>query len=130
MDYSNIVSMLKESRYTEYGRHDLLISMSCVYEYHESLEEVDLETDFEIIFAVPIDWLVALKNEESKDYLWGQGDVRGWLQEKYTSEDSQAILEKAVLEHKVAFWKINQEEEFYERHRYNHLLQKNEANGA
>ena len=108
MDYNNIISLLKESRYTEYGKHKPLISLSCVYENQKSLEEVGQESDFEITFAVPIDWLVALKNEESKDYIWGEGDVRGWLQEKYTSEDSQVILEKAVLENKVAFYFIDE----------------------
>lgn len=108
MEYNNIISLLKESRYTEYGKHKPLINLSCVYENQQSLENVDWESDFEIIFAVPINWLVAYKNEESKDYLWGEGDVRGWLQEKYTSEDSQEILEKAVLENKVAFYFIDE----------------------
>ena len=107
-NYSNIVSLLKESKYTEYGRHDLLISLSCIFENQKALEDVDWESDFEITFAVPIYWLESYMIEKTGNYAWGYGNIQMWLQKKYTSEDSQTILEKAVLENKVAFYFIDE----------------------
>lgn len=80
-------------------RHTPLVKMCCVFEGDDgSYTEVE--------FAVPIDWLVSYKVDETHD-IWSWEDVRLWLENDYTSDDSQQILEKAIEENQLAFWRIN-----------------------
>ena len=80
----------------DYSKHELLVNLTCVF------ESDDGET--EVTFAVPVYWILETLEEYPK---WGWIDLQKWLDSEYTSEDSQYILEKAIQENKIAFWKIS-----------------------
>lgn len=99
MTYTEINEMMSEAvkGYKDYNKHYPLCSLSCVYE--NDTESV------EVIFAVPIGFLCSYVNDINDDY-WSWEDVQEWLENEYTSEDSQQILEKAILENEIAFFVI------------------------
>lgn len=101
MDFEDAEKLLKDNNYCAYGRHDLLFSLSCVFEEDDA--------DIEIIFAVPADFLQSWMMHNTGKY-WTSEEIQKWLQEKYTSEDSMDILEKAALQNKVAFYNIDYRE--------------------
>ena len=101
MDFVDAEKLLKDNNYCAYGRHDLLLSLSC------SFEEED--ADIEVIFAVPADFLQSWMMHNTGKY-WTFEEIQKWLQEKYTSEDSMDILEKAALQNKVAFYNTDYRE--------------------
>ena len=84
-------------RFDGYGRHEPLVSMTCVYD--------DDAGETEVTFAVPVAWLISEMNSAG-DGQWDWESLHGWLCSEYTSEDSQEILEKAVRMNKVAFYVI------------------------
>ena len=86
------------SEYKDYARHDLLVSLACSY-------ETETGEDFTVYFAVPIDFL-SLYLEEKEEIPVPNERIQEWLDNEYTSEDSEFILERAMLEHKVAFYSI------------------------
>ena len=69
-----------------------LVQMVCVFE--------DETETTEVVFAVPINWL-----GQKLNMTWRQ--LQDWLRNEYTSDDSQQVLERAVEENQLAFWKIN-----------------------
>lgn len=71
-------SMLNENPYLNYGKHKDLISV-CVSEYNSC--------DGEYVFYIEKDWL----HEYVKSKL-GIDDVDYWLQNEYTSDESEPIL--------------------------------------
>ena len=77
----------------DYSQHDLLVHLTCVFENEDE--------EFEVTFAVPLYWTL----EQTGFNTWGR--LQHWLQNEYTSDDSKAILDTAILENKIAFWKIN-----------------------
>lgn len=82
----------------EYSKHEPLVTLCCVY-------ESDLE-DFEVTFAVPIEWLLNfVKTEWSENWNWKR--LQKWLLCEYTSEESSDILDKAKAENKIAFWRMD-----------------------
>ena len=95
MDFEDAEKLLKDNNYCAYSRHDLLFSLSCVFEEDDA--------DIEVIFAVPADFLQSWMMHNTGKY-WTFEEIQKWLQEKYTSEDSMDILEKAALQNKVAFY--------------------------
>ena len=81
-----------------FSKHESLVGLCCVYEN-------DVE-DFEVTFAVPIEWLLDfVKTEWNENWNWER--LHEWLLAEYTSEDSSSILDKAIEENKIAFWKIS-----------------------
>ena len=95
---------LEKVRYFDYGKHKPLVNLSCIVP--AETEEIDgkteiLDEECEIIFAVPCDWL----QKEREEQTWQA--VKDWLDNEYTSEESQDVLESAIRANKVAFWKIN-----------------------
>lgn len=101
MDFEYTEKLLKNNSYSAYSRHDLLFSMSCIFEEDDA--------DIEIIFAVPADFLQSWMMHETGKY-WTFEELQKWLQGKYTSSDSEDILEKAALQNKVAFYDIDYRE--------------------
>ena len=101
MDFEDAEKLLKDNNYCAYGRHDLLFSLSCVFEEDDA--------DIEIIFAVPADFLQSWIMHNTGKY-WTFEEIQKWLQEKYTSEDSMDILKKAALQNKIAFYDIDYRE--------------------
>ena len=100
MTYTEINEMMSEAvkNYKDYGKHELLVNLSCVYENVSELVEV--------IFAVPIEWLRKYMTDNDPEKFWSIPMVNDWLDNKYTSEDSQQILEKAILENEIAFYVV------------------------
>lgn len=98
MDFEDAEKLLKDNNYCAYGRHDLLFSLSCVFEEDDA--------DIEIVFAVPADFLRNWLYEKTEK-LWTFNRVQKWLQEEYTSEDSEEVLQKAALDDKIAFYNID-----------------------
>lgn len=99
MTYAEINEMMSEAvkNYKNYDKHELLVNLSCVYE--------DDSESAEVIFAVPEEWLLDYMTNLTKT-MWSWLSIRGWLENESTSEDSQQILEKAILENEVAFFVI------------------------
>lgn len=77
----------------DYSAHEQLVHLTCVFEN-------DVE-EFEVTFAVPFYWTM----EQTGFNTWER--LQHWLQNEYTSDDSKEILDNAILENKIAFWKIN-----------------------
>ena len=98
MDAEYAQKLLKECNYQAYGRHDLLFSLSCIFE--------DDCGDTEVIFAIPADWLQTWMLRNTGKY-WSFEEIQKWLQETYTSEDSEDILKKAALENRIAFYNVD-----------------------
>jgi hypothetical protein len=99
MDLQTAKGLLYDNPYSAYSKHDLLFSLSVIIE--------DDDCDTEIVFAVPADWLQTWMLRNTGKY-WTFEEIQKWLQEKYTSVDSEDILEKAALERKVAFYLIDE----------------------
>lgn len=104
MTRKEITEWLETSKYEETASHEPLVAVVCVF---ENLEDRNDYVQIEVEFAVPIKWLVDYMNESSDEKGWTDETVLFWLRNEYTSEDSEPILESAVLENKVAFWKTN-----------------------
>jgi hypothetical protein len=99
MTYTEINEMMSEAvkNYKDYGKHELLVNLSCVYE--------DNSESVEVIFAVPEEWLLDYMTNLTKT-MWSWLSIHDWLENEYTSEDSQQILEKAILENEIAFYVV------------------------
>jgi hypothetical protein len=77
----------------DYSSHEPLINLSCVFE-----NDID---EFEVVFAVPMYWLLEELNFGTLS------ELRYWLCNEYTSEDSKNVMDMAIPESKIAFWKIS-----------------------
>jgi len=80
----------------DYGNHRLLVNLTCVFESDEE--------ETEVTFAVPFIFVLQYLNKFSE---WQWDDLKRWLENEYTSEDSREILEQAILQNQIAFLKIN-----------------------
>lgn len=85
--------LLDANKEFDYSAHEQLVHLTCVYENDDE--------DFEVTFAVPFYWTL----EQTGFNTWGR--LQHWLQNEYTSDDSHEILDQAILENKIAFWKID-----------------------
>lgn len=103
-----ILKEVAEAKYREYEKHRDLISF-CVcdgyFDYNPNTDEEE-ESDFdEVIVVVEKDWLFNLikqNNNFKMDY-----EVRSFLQEEYTSDDSITWYEEAILAHKIVMVDFN-----------------------
>lgn len=103
-----ILKEVAEAKYQDYEKHRDLISF-CVcdgyFDYNADTDEEE-ESDFdEVIVVVEKDWLFNLikqNNNFKMDY-----EVRSFLQEEYTSDDSSTWYEEAILAHKVVMVVFN-----------------------
>ena len=85
--------LLDANKEFDYSAHEQLVHLTCVYENDDE--------EFEVTFAVPFYWTL----EQTGFNTWGR--LQHWLQNEYTSDDSHEILDQAILENKIAFWKID-----------------------
>lgn len=103
-----ILKEVAEEKYQDYEKHRDLISF-CVcdgyFDYNADTDEEE-ESDFdEVIVVVEKDWLFNLikqNNNFKMDY-----EVRSFLQEEYTSDDSIKWYEEAILSHKIVMVDFN-----------------------
>lgn len=86
----------RQNQYKDFSMHEQLVGLSCVFECE------DYET--EVTFAVPVQWLLDYMNKDKVEWDWAR--LQEWLQNEYTSEDSQPILEQAITENQVVFWRM------------------------
>lgn len=103
-----ILKEVAEAKYQDYGKHKDLISFGVCdgyFGYNTDTNEEE-ESDFdEVIVVVEKDWLFDLikrQNDFKMDY-----EVRSFLQEEYTSDDSSTWYEEAILAHKVVMIDFN-----------------------
>ena len=92
MNRENVELLMRgtETHYIEFSKHEPLIGLACVFE--------DEEGDTELTYAVPELWLLNLmKFKRLKD-------LRDWLKNEYTSDESRQVLGEAILHNKVAFY--------------------------
>lgn len=103
-----ILKEVAEFKYQDYEKYRDLISF-CVcdgyFDYNADTNEEE-ESDFdEVIVVVEKDWLFDLikrQNDFKMDY-----EVRSFIQEEYTSDDSSTWYEEAILAHKVVMIDFN-----------------------
>ena len=103
-----ILKEVAEAKYQDYEKHRDLISF-CVcdgyFDYNADTNEEE-ESDFdEVIVVVEKDWLFNLIKQDNNfkmDY-----EVRSFLQEKYTSDDSITWYIEAILAHKIVMIDFN-----------------------
>ena len=79
----------------DHSKHEILVDLTCVYECDEG--------DTEVTFVVPFVWVLQ-KLEKFTEWNWTE--LKDWLCNEYTSEDSQWLLEKAVEEKQLVSWRI------------------------
>lgn len=104
-----LLNRLASAKYTELHKHkDLIAFYVCdgyfAYNPETSKEE---ETDFnEIIAVVEKDWLFDLIKSENNNIRTDIEALR-FLQEEYTSDDSEPWFEKALAAHKIVMIDFN-----------------------
>lgn len=89
-----IKSIVKDNCYLQFGNHeDLKALCVCPYAEDESFYKPDYK---ELTFIVPLNWL-----KETAKTLFDVDDLDYWLQNEYTTDESELILEKALNERQV-----------------------------
>lgn len=90
----DIRRVVKENCYLKYGEHEDLKSL-CICPFAE--DETFYDNDyFEMIFVVPTNWLKKLVKEKFE-----VKDLDYWLQNEYTTDESEVIFEEALNERQV-----------------------------
>lgn len=95
----SILELWEENPYLEYGSHDKLVALVlCPDPYCE-----DYMYDYnEIIYTVPVGWLLNwLTLHDNNRSGWREGEMFKWLQEEYTSEESEQIFNDAMKDQKI-----------------------------
>lgn len=87
-----IRNIVKENCYVRFGDHEDLKAL-CICPF----DEEDYKADYqEMTYVVPVKWLKKVVKEEFKIE-----DLELWLQEEYTSDESEVIFERALNERQV-----------------------------
>ena len=91
---SIIRSIVKNNCYLKFGEHEDLKAL-CVCPYAE--DETFYEPDYyELAFVVPLNWLKTVVKE-----LFDVNDLDYWLQNEYTTDESELIFARALNERQV-----------------------------
>ena len=89
---ADIRQMVKDMCYLRFGDHEDLKAL-CIYPF----DEEDYSGDYqEMTYVVPSNWLKQTAKE-----LFDIDDVDIWLQEEYTSDESELVFERALNERQV-----------------------------
>lgn len=90
----DIRKVVKENCYLHFGEHKDLKSL-CILPFAE--DETFYHPDYyEMTFVVPLDWL-----RDTVSDLFEVDDLDYWLQNEYTTDESEIIFEKALNERQV-----------------------------
>ena len=102
-----ILDRYLENRSPDFGLHNELLALSCdaATLTSESEDPVTFGCE-EVVFAVEKDWLITHLNRITNEY-WTADKVKKWLKTEYTSEDSSAIFEAAILQKAVMLLEFN-----------------------
>lgn len=87
----------RQNKYRNFGEHEKLVGLTCVFECDDYCTEVS--------YAVPIHWLLNHLTKLDKEE-WDWQRLQNWLQNEYTSEDSESILRYAITENQVVFYRV------------------------
>ena len=91
-DKQTIMQMVDKQCYLEFGKHEDLKAL-CVCPHADEETESDYE---ELTFVVPKNWLEKFCKEKFE-----VEDLDAFLQEQYTSEQSEIIFENALEERQL-----------------------------
>lgn len=95
----DILKQWRGRPYLEYGKHEKLVALSLCPDPYYEVPEYDY---VEIVFTVPVEWLLNwLVLYDSKCSHWREEEMLTWLQEDYTSEESEQIFQDAMVEQKI-----------------------------
>lgn len=93
-DRKTIRKTVKENCYLKFGEHEDLKAL-CIYPFTE--DEEFYEPDYyELVFVVPNNWLKEVAKE-----MFEVDDLDYWLQNEYTTDESEIIFERALNERQV-----------------------------
>ena len=89
---ADIKQIVKDMCYSRFGDHEDLKAL-CVYPF----DGKDYNGDYqEMTYVVPSNWLKQTAKE-----LFEVDDIDIWLQEEYTSDESELVFERALNERQV-----------------------------
>lgn len=89
-----IRNIVKENCYLKFGEHEDLKAL-CICPFAE--EETTYKVDYvELTYVVPANWL----NKVTKE-LFEVQDLNYWLQNEYTSDESESVFERALNERQI-----------------------------
>lgn len=87
-----IRNIVKENCYVRFGDHEDLKAL-CICPFDEGDYKADYQ---EMTYVVPVKWLKEVAKEEFE-----VEDLDLWLQEEYTSDESEVVFERALNERQV-----------------------------
>lgn len=90
----DIRSIVKNNCYLEFGNHEDLRAM-CICPFAEDDDFYNSDY-YELAFIVPTKWL-----KETAKEMFEVKDLDDWLQNEYTTDESELIFEKALNERQV-----------------------------
>ena len=89
-----IKSIVENNCYLRFGDHeDLKALCICPFAEDETFYNPDYE---ELTFVVPVKWL-----KETAKEMFGVEDLDSWLQNEYTTDESELIFERALNQRQV-----------------------------
>lgn len=91
---STIKSIVKNNSYLEFGNHEDLRAM-CICPFAEDDDFYNSDY-YELAFIVPTKWLRDVAKE-----MFEIEDLDDWLQNEYTTDESELIFERALNERQV-----------------------------
>ncbi len=93
-DMKTIRNLVDNNSYLQFGAHEDLKAL-CVEPFAE--DETFYTPDYEeLVFVVPKEWLERVARE-----LFEVTDLDNWLQNEYTTDESEMIFERALNERQV-----------------------------
>ena len=91
---NTIRSIVNNNCYLRFGDHEDLKAM-CIYPFAEDDDFYNNDYE-ELTFIVPKEWLVETVKE-----MFEVKDLDDWLQNEYTTDESELVFEKALNERQV-----------------------------
>ena len=88
---NEIRKKVQQNCYLEFGWHENLKALCCVPDNMSGTRDYD-----ELTFVVPVNWLEKYAARE-----FYVQDLDAWLQEQYTSEESEKVFMKALEERQI-----------------------------
>lgn len=93
-DRKTIRKTVKENCYLKFGEHEDLKAL-CIYPFAEDKDFYKPDY-YELVFVVPNNWLKEVAKE-----MFEVDDLDYWLQNEYTTDESEIIFERALNERQV-----------------------------
>ena len=81
--------------------HEPLAALCYVFDDYYTEEE------HEVLFTVPVEWLIEKLDEETGKRYWDEYKLFMWLNDEYTADDAEWIWEQAVEENKLVTFTVS-----------------------